>query len=248
MPGNGPMLDAQELGEAGIDETARRRPKQQRDALQDAQHGDRGDHRIDTGIANHPAIDRPDGKPGEQAADKPQRQLRRPDAGCDNEGSEHDGEAHHRADRNVETAHQQHVELRYGDQRQGGGRQQDVAKVDRGQEDIRLCAPRKRRPRPSARPGSPSGIHHLLLPAASVSKTRCSSVGGSARASAVKPSLAIRNDETMLSSVTSAPVSSRMMRPRENTSTRSQMPASSSASDELTTQPLPSAALARMAR
>ena len=52
----------------------------------------------------------------------------------------------------------------------------------------------------------------------------------------------------MLSSVISPPLSSRMMRPRENTSTRSHIPANSMASEELMTQATPWSALARMAR
>ena len=200
-------------------------------------------------IAHHPAIDRSDGKAGEQAAGDAERQLRRAHIGGDDEGGEHHGQAHHRADRNVEAAHQQHVELRHGDQRQRRGREQDVAKVERGQEDVGLRWPRRRRRGSSAQPGSRAGSTICCCRPTSVSKARCSSVGG-CRLRVRRQALpcAVRNDETMFSSVTSAPVSSRMMRPRENTSTRSQMPASSSASDELTMQLLPSAALARMAR
>ena len=65
------------------------------------------------------------------------------------------------------------------------------------------------------------------------------SAAGSRRAVAARmPRLprGVRNDETMFSSLTRRRSSSRTMRPRENTSTRSQMPASSSASEELTMQ------------
>ena len=109
-------------------------------------------------IADHRAIDRPDDKPGEQAAsDARATSCDGPIFGGDDEGSEHHGQAHHRADRDVEAAHQQHVELRHGDQRQRRGRQQDMAEVERGQEDVRLRCGVSRRPEPSARAGSRAG-------------------------------------------------------------------------------------------
>ena len=83
-------------------------------------------------------LTRADQSPASRQPAMPERQLRRPHVGGDDEGGEHHRQAHHRADRNVEAAHQQHVELRHGDQRQRRGREQDVAKVDRGQEDVRL--------------------------------------------------------------------------------------------------------------
>ena len=122
----------------GIDQPARRRPQQQRNALQHAQHGDRRDDRVDAGEAHHPAIRRADRSPASRQPAMPERQLRRSHGGADDEGGEHHRHAHHRADRNVEAAHQQHVELRHGDQRQRRRGKQYVAQVDRGQEDVRL--------------------------------------------------------------------------------------------------------------
>ena len=52
----------------------------------------------------------------------------------------------------------------------------------------------------------------------------------------------------MFSSLTASPESTRTMRPREKTATRSQRPASSIASEELTMQAEPSVVRARIAR
>ena len=166
--------------------------------------------------------------------------------GGDDEGGEHDRQAHQRADRDVEAAHHQHVELRHGDQRQRRGREQDVADVERRQEDVGLRTRRSRRRRASA--ATQEGQRHPPLVAAAGDDLaeRCRARASRRRSSA--PSLRAaratslrgeeRGDDALLADLAAASAS-RMMRPREKTSTRSQMPASSSASDELTMQATP---------
>ena len=134
--------------------------------------------------------------------------------------------------------------MRHGDERQRRRREQDVADVEPRQKDV----------------GSPGGVAadderqqgqehqgHPPMIADRIDNSPGYWPGRSDRArrrgAGLRPLVAVwrdrRKEETMDSSVMSAPFSSRITRPREKTSTRSQSPASSIASEELMTQATP---------
>ena len=126
-----------EIDEILADHAEGRGPQIERDTLDHAQHGNGRDHRIDADIANQSTVGQPDddaNREADQGAEKDESGVH---VLGHEKGTDDDGQAYDRADRNVETSHHQHIELRHGHQRQGRSGEQNMPDVERREEHVR---------------------------------------------------------------------------------------------------------------
>ena len=90
--------------EPGVDGAARRRSKSQRDPVEDAEGGERGDDRGDLHAADQAGVDQTDQEAGEQHRTAADQDLGAARTGRYEEGGDHHAQADHRPDREVEVA------------------------------------------------------------------------------------------------------------------------------------------------
>ena len=129
---------AKEFGKGGIDQTARNGPQHKRQTLQDRQHGDGRDHRIDIGEADQRPVCRTHNGPNRKHQQHTADSCGQPSARNDIGGHDHRN-AHEGADGNVEAADHQYKQLRHRDQSCRCEGQQQVAEIDWRQKDGALA-------------------------------------------------------------------------------------------------------------
>ena len=150
-----PEVLAQPRGESAVDGSPRRLPQGQRDPVQDAERGQRGDDRRDLESPGQAGVDRSQDEPAAEDRRDAEQDLGGARLGTDQEGRDHDAERDHRSHREVEVPDEERVRLphRYHGQRHGEEEDGvDVRPVDEARGTASWCTTRRRRSAGAAAP------------------------------------------------------------------------------------------------